>query len=119
MFLNITNHPSSQWSLVQIQAAVALGGQISDIPFPAVKPTAAVEEIAALAEAIVAQVASDAVCMVQGEWSLTYAITKRLRAKGVTVVVTTSERRVREQQKPDGTTEKVSIFDFCGFRLIE
>jgi hypothetical protein len=118
IFMNFSNHPTSKWDEAQLAAARALG-EVVDLPFPNVPVEAQASDIPVIADKICSQIPVDAVVMAQGEWTLTYAVTKRLRARGIRVVVTTSRREVEETQNEDGSTRKVAIFRFCGFRDIE
>lgn len=118
MFYNISNHPNAKWSPEQRAAAEAIGEEIRDIQFPNVPPTATTAEVAEMADRI-APITEAGVAMVQGESSLAYAITRRLRDRGVRVVVACTERVSSEAQKPDGTIEKTSVFQFVCFRDIE
>jgi hypothetical protein len=115
MFVNISNHPANKWSPAQIANA---GGQVRDIQFPNVAPMATTAEVAKLADDLADQVAEGEMAMVQGEFSLTYALTRRLRARGILVVVACTERKVTEVQK-EGKTEKVVVFEFLCFREVE
>lgn len=116
MFYNISNHPSAKWSAEQLTAAQQLGGEVRDIAFPAVPTSATTVEIAAMADQLASQVADGDVAMVQGEFSLTYSLTRRLRDRGLRVVVACTDRKSVEVQKPDGTVEKTTVFEFAGFR---
>lgn len=117
MFLNISNHSSEFWSEEQLKAA-QMFGEIRDYPFPSVQACATREEIIELAGRIVANVVEmqpEAV-MCQGEFTLTYALVKGLKEKGVTVLAACTERNTKETQQPDGTISKTSIFKFVQFR---
>ena len=116
MFINISNHPSAKWSAEQLTAAQELGGEVWDIAFPAVPTTATTAEIAVMADQISAQVADGEVAMIQGEFSLVWSLTSRIRNRGLRVVVACTDRRSVEVQKPDGTVEKTTVFVFAGFR---
>lgn len=118
MFLNISNHPVAKWSPEQVAAAEALGNHVQDVPFPNVPPTATAEEVTAMARVVVAQFASMPVygvdcVMVQGEFSLTYELSRMFLALGWEVVVATTERNVEEV---DG--KKVVTFQFVQFRKL-
>ena len=119
MFVNISNHVSSRWGSEQIEAAQAFGGKIKDVKFPNVSPTATLSDVSVLADELVVNVSTGDVVMVSGEFSLTYALTRRLRAREVKVVVACTERTVEEVVKPDGTTEKKAVFRFVAFREVE
>jgi len=117
VFVNLSNHPSSNWSAKQLEAAEAFG-EIMDIPFPSVSSSSTSEEIDKLSEEFVAKVLSlrdnGAVVTVHvmGEMTLTFAIVSRLQKKGVTCVASTSERLVREL----GDGKKEIQFCFQQFR---
>ena len=87
IFINHSNHPSTFWSEEERRAAEVYG-RIVDMAFPAISPSANELEVDELAEAnaacIIAQ--EPAVVLCQGEYTYTYALVKRLLAKGVCVV---------------------------------
>ena len=119
MFLNLSNHPLEKWSHEQLLAARELGGgEIDTIKFPNVPPAASTDEVAEIAKSLTAMIVGDyseaGVAMVQGEFSLTWEMTRRLLALGWTVVVATSDRKVVDN--PDGT--KTVNFEFVQFRTI-
>lgn len=114
MFVNISNHASAKWSAAQLDAARLLGGDVRDIQFPNVPSTADESVILEMADQLAGQVADGDVVMCQGEFSLTFALTSRLRARGLQVVVACSERRVVEHA--DGS--KTAIFEFERFRNV-
>ena len=125
MLINLSNHPSEKWTADQIKAASKLYGEVRDLPFPAVPTMAGPEDVAAMADEYVAKAfamrdecADDShafAVMVQGEFTLTYAIVKRFKEAGVTVVSAVSDRVVSEQVV-DGEVRKTTIFRFAGFR---
>lgn len=117
-FINFSNHPATKWGEAQLAAARTFG-EVLDLSFPNVPVEAGACDITDMADQICSQIPVDAVVMAQGEWTLTYAVTKRLRARGTRVVVTCSRREVEETQGEDGSTRKVAVFRFCGFRDIE
>jgi hypothetical protein len=117
MFINVSNHPSAKWSAEQLSAAKALGGgEVRDIQFPNVPPAASMTDVAELATNLAAQIGDTDVAMVQGEASLCYSLTMRLRKRGLRVVVACTERKVQEVTKIDGSVEKTAVFAFVGFR---
>lgn len=116
MFINFSNHPSGKWSIEQIRAAEEFG-QIKDFPFPEVSPAATGEEIAEMAEKIkdeILQMHPDAV-LCQGEFTLAYAVTSRLKRENIKVIAACSERRVEEVVENNATVKRL-IFRFAGFR---
>ena len=124
-----------------------VGGEVRDIQFPNVPPTASYREVQLMANALVADLpwegarggcyhratpgegptaqrmavqdeGSEAfegpnVAMVQGEFSLTYELSRMMMALGWSVVVATTERLVEEV---DG--KKVVTFKFVRFRAL-
>lgn len=117
MFVNCSNHPSERWEERQLLAA-GKWGEIVDYAFPYVRAGAdeeTVSEMAGKAVREMAQLRPDAV-MCQGEFTLTYAIVKRLKEQGILVVAACSERRVEEKRLSDGSTQKESEFRFVRFR---
>jgi len=50
MLINLTNHPSGTWSAEQREAAISRYGEITDVPFPHISPTASRDEVAKLAQ---------------------------------------------------------------------
>jgi hypothetical protein len=119
MFVNISNHPTNKWGEKQLEAAKVFG-DVRDINFPNVPATATSEEVVAMAEKTITGTGINAgdVVMCQGEFSLTYAVTSRLLARGVKVVVACSERSVQEVIK-DGVSVKTAVFEFVKFRQVQ
>lgn len=116
LFLNISNHPSEKWGEQQLTAAKALG-EVVDLPFPTVDQSASEEEIGKLADGMVTEIMTkwpdcDITAHIMGELTLTFALVRKLSAKGVMCVASTTERIVVDN--PDGT--KTSKFSFCQFR---
>ncbi len=112
-FVNLTNHASAEWDEAQTKAALALAERIEDIAFPAVPPDADEKEIEALAERCMAQIPPETShAVVQGEFTLTVELIRRLQAQGITCLAATSTRDVVEN--PDG--KRVSTFTFVRYR---
>ncbi|MBE5864580.1 MAG: hypothetical protein E7292_00010 [Lachnospiraceae bacterium] len=126
MFINFSNHSSNMWCDEQMNAARSYG-EICDVEFPDVSVTATEDDIIALATeqidllekaaASVGKSLSQTTIMCQGEFSLTYAMVSRIKAKypECKMVCALSKRQVVEQQQ-GSTTVKNVLFDFCGFR---
>lgn len=112
-FVNLSNHPSAKWDETQTKAALAFAERIEDIAFPAVPPDADEKEIEALAEECVAKIPPETShALVQGEFTLTIELVRRLQARGITCLAATSKRDVEEGE--DG--RRVSSFAFVRFR---
>ena len=124
MFLNVSNHPSENWSVEQREAALRLvaenGGieRIEDYPFPQVKASMTEAQIEVLSEQIVGDIISrkPTVVMCQGEYTLTYQLVKWLQKKGIKVVAACSERQTVETILEDGSTKREAVFTFVQFR---
>ena len=116
-FVNISNHPSSKWGEEQLRAASQYG-EIIDIPFPVVDPSATEEEISDLAQILLMQidglhVSKDMIPVVHimGEMTLVFAVVTTLKSWGVIALASTT---VRDSIEKDGV--KTSVFRFCKFR---
>ncbi len=120
IFLNISNHPSSNWPKEQKEEALKFG-EIVDYPFPNVSPYISAEEILQLADKIYSEVRdmSPSCVMCSGEFTLCYSIVKRLRTDGFKVVAACTERIAREYIDKSGTIKKESAFCFVRFREFE
>ncbi|MBO4773879.1 MAG: CRISPR-associated protein [Bacteroidales bacterium] len=116
MFLNLSNHPSANWSAEQTEAATRLYGEVIDLPFPAVNPAGDEAYIADLADEYCQKVLALAegkniTVHLMGEMTLTFAILKRLQAYGIPCVASTTRRETMEE---NGV--KTSVFKFVKFR---
>lgn len=116
-FINFSNHPSGNWSEKQL-AAARKWGEIADLPFPNVEPDATKEQIEELAETMAAQIQAQnpAAVMCQGEFTLTFQVVTHLKAAGILTLSACSRRQVTEVRQADGTSRKVSVFEFVQFR---
>ena len=118
-FVNYSNHSSSRWTSAQMEAAKAYGNVI-DIPFAQVSPSATKAEVNALAEAEVEKImkAAPSVAMVQGEMTLVYNVVRRLEDKGIKCVAACTRRRSEEevQKLAAAGLTKEGMFEFMGFR---
>ena len=117
IFINHTNHPSTRWSDEQLSAAQAYG-EIFDMVFPAVNPSATAEEVRELAQRNAEKILEPepAAVLCQGEFNYTFALVEQLKSSGVKVVASTSERIVISEILPDGSSRQISTFRFVQFR---
>ncbi len=113
VFANISNHPSNEWSEDQRAAAREFAEAIIDVPFPEVPPGADGTWIEQKAEEVLASLPAETThALVQGEFTLTMALVKRLQQRGIRCLAATSERRVSRTE--DG--RELREFRFVQFR---
>lgn len=117
MLINLSNHPSSKWSPMQIQRARELFGSIIDFPFPSVNPSASLEEIKGLVKIVAEKVLTlspnqgDLIIHVMGELTFCYQFVDTMRKKGIRCVASTTERIAENSDNI-----KTSFFNFVDFR---
>ena len=118
MLINLSNHPSANWSKEQQQAAQVYG-TITDMPFPAIAPTFNSNVIKDLAEHFFIKVMSEfathsdkpSAVHVMGEMTFAFTLIALLQKKDITCLASTTERQVEEQQG-----KKLVSFNFVKFR---
>ena len=117
VFINLSNHPSDQWSQEQIIAARKFG-DIVDMPFPVIPAEMCHEEVVALAKDYTERILKydKPIVMVQGEFTFSYNMVSLLLSEDITVVAACSERVTFEKTNEDGTSTKRVVFRFAGFR---
>ncbi len=122
MLINFTNHPCAKWGEDQLAAAKEQFGEIKDMPFPAVPENADELGIEEMAEKVVedicriCQASSADDVLVQGEFTLAFAVIIRLQAMGRHCYAACSKRETVETQAADGSTVKNAVFRFVRFR---
>lgn len=115
-FVNFTNHPVDTWDKAQLAAAEKYG-EIAEVAFPVVNSKASEKDIANLADEMEEKIMAldPAAVMCQGEFTLAYAVIRRLRNRGIKVVAACSERMVEMNEEG----KKVVTFHFEQFREYE
>ena len=120
MFLNLSNHPSAEWSGPQMEHARRLGGsiEIMDLPFPHVDPAWDTEQVAEVARAVArrALVTGAKAALVEGEFVLTLALVLLLEKAGLPCYAASSPRIAAQTKLPDGSVRKTVHFEFVRFR---
>ena len=117
VFVNLSNHPSVDWSEEQKKAALAYG-EIVDVSFPSVPSSCSDKAMQKLADKAVGAVvkaaypAREVTVHVMGEMTLTYRIVNKLKARGIRCLASTSDRVASDI----GNGEKTSQFHFVEFR---
>lgn len=116
MLINLTNHPSSRWSEVQVDEACERYGNIVDCEFPNVSPQIDSCDVHKLAASvlgrIIGQYGKSITIHIMGEMTFVYDFVSMARDAGIECVASTTERIVVENA--DGT--KTSSFNFIRFR---
>ena len=118
MFVNLSNHPSAQWPEDQLATAERIASPIRDFPFPSVDPTASPKAVGELAQAIGAEVLAwgATAAMVEGEFTLTYALVQLLMRAGVMCYAATSKRETTATLQIDGSVARNSVYRFVTLR---
>jgi hypothetical protein len=113
MLLNLTNHPSSQWSEKQYNHAIELYQEIIDLPFPQISPTLDSAGLNLLVEEYEHKIRKidPLVVHIMGEMTFSFRLVQKLKAIGILCIASTTER-ITEQI---GDT-KTSRFEFIQFR---
>ncbi len=115
MFINLTNHPSANWSEEQLQAARQYG-EVIDLHFPVIGPECTKADVLrcvkVYAEIIQGMKEGETVVHVMGEMTFTYNMVSTLSQMGITCLASTTERNT--MMTADG--KKVSEFKFVQFR---
>jgi len=119
MLINLSNHPSTNWSPQQLAAAL-IYGEIIDLRFPEVDPSGNEEYIQSLVCEYIDLIKnnfqlstfnSQLFVHVMGEMTFTFAMVNALQKRGITCVASTTERIASEE---NGV--KFSEFQFVRFR---
>jgi hypothetical protein len=111
MLLNLSNHPSDNWTPEQLYAA---GDAVVDMLFPQVDPDGDETYIENLANEYLQKVlAMDNISAVHimGEMNFTFTLINKLKAAGVKCIASTTQR---ETTVENGL--KISKFNFIRFR---
>ena len=113
MFLNLSNHPSLNWTEPQLAAA---GGesQVIDLPFPTVSPDgdeAYIEQLANEYYNKIIEMQDVTTVHIMGEMTFCYKLITKLKAHNIRCLASTTKRETVEE---NGV--KISKFNFVRFR---
>ncbi|WP_372775251.1 CRISPR-associated protein [Mangrovibacterium sp.] len=118
MFINLSNHPSNEWTKEQLRAA-SVWGEILDIPFPSIDPLLNEQEVEILVTAYLSKIRairpvdnSIFVIHLMGELTFCFALVARLQQDGIRCVASTTKRETKSGI--DGI--KQTCFRFIRFR---
>lgn len=120
MFVNLSNHPSVNWSDKQLAAAHEYG-EIVDMEFPPISVNSSMDDVMRMAKEYLhkLQEMKPDVIFCAGEFCMTFVLVDVLKKNGFHVINTYSGRETVEVKNPDGTTTKTSHFSFKFFRDYE
>jgi len=113
MLLNLTNHPSKQWSTKQYDLAIEYYKEVRDLPFPQISPaldSASLDALVDEYEVKIRQINPIAVHLM-GEMTFAFRLVQRLKSIGILCIASTTER-ISEQLE----NTKTSHFKFVQFR---
>lgn len=113
MLLNLTNHPSKQWSAKQHDHAVEFYKEVIDLPFPQISPvldSTSLDMLVDEYEIKIRQISPVAV-HIMGEMTFAFRLIQRLKSVGILCIASTTER-ITEQVE----NTKTSHFEFVQFR---
>lgn len=119
MLINLSNHPSENWSRRQKLAAEKKYGKVVDLAFPKINPETSSAQIKNKAGKYLDRClrlidkSSGETCAVHvmGESTFTFALVTELKQNNITCVASTTDRNVSET-----SSSKTSYFAFVRFR---
>jgi hypothetical protein len=113
MLLNLSNHPSQNWTTKQLVTAKNTYGRLLDMRFPNIPPELLGNELDDLVEEYLLAILKDKPKAVHlmGEMTFTFRLVTRLKAAGIACIASTTNRIVEER---DG--KKIVQFEFVQFR---
>jgi hypothetical protein len=113
MLLNLSNHPSANWSEKQRLKAIELYTVIEDLQFPPISPTLKPADLDLLVDNYIITIRkiNPMAIHIMGEMTFTFRLVNQLKAIGFTCIASTTERKSIEE---NGI--KTSIFEFIQFR---
>ncbi len=118
MLINLSNHPSSNWSEAQKKAGLHWYGPIEDMPFPNIPPELSTEEVKKIAEQYFVEISKRtatsffATVHLMGEMTFVVALIPMLQKENINVVCSTTKRTVIEEKNGLKTAQ----FEFVQFR---
>lgn len=126
ILINLSNHPSSKWDKKQKEE----WDTIIDIPFPNIPAEMDIFGVADLVNEYEHKLVKitkgfsyeEFFVMLQGEFTFCYILWESLKHVYVNFVwhicIPTTERKVHEKQREDGTVEKITVFEFVRWRIL-
>lgn len=120
MFANLSNHPVTEWSAPQIEAAIAMGfGDIVDLQsiMPMVDPETDTPAVGRMAEDIAREAITRGArgATVASDFVLTLALVDVLQRAGVRCFAATTRREATTEATAEGV-KRLSVFRFVRWR---
>ena len=119
--VNLSNHASDTWSGKQRAAALLLGRETLDFPFPDIRPDLDIGEVKAISARTVSAVIAlrPSAVLVQGEFTLTYCLIRAFLSLSVPCYASCGPRISQERNYANGSAIRTSHFEFVQFRRYE
>jgi hypothetical protein len=113
MLLNLSNHPTNDWSEKQFSAAIEKYKKVEDMAFPEISPTALSSDLALLVEEYEQKIRKiDPLAVhIAGELTFTFRLVNKLKEIGYPCIASTSHRLVSQEGN-----KKTIVFEFVQFR---
>lgn len=118
MLINLTNHPYELWGEKLRESAAKEYGDVVEMPYPSVDPAWSKQELKEVVDSYYSRIVElkPTAVLAAGEMTFLFMLVDKLLKEGIKVINTCSKRVVTEEKKPDGTSEKKSVFVFECFR---
>lgn len=115
MLLNLSNHPASKWSDKQRQTAIDAYASIRDLPFPHIDPQWSGRQVDELASEYLHLICemNPTTVHIMGEMTFCFKLITMLKTTDIPCIASTTARTTTI----DDSGNKISVFDFVGFRL--
>ncbi len=117
VLINLSNHPSNNWSKKQIQSSFEYFSKIYDLEFPKVDPSGDenyIEELATKYFEKILELKKEyqhIVVHIMGEMTFCFALITKLKNVNIKCLASTTSRNVLEKEN-----SKTSVFEFERFR---
>lgn len=117
MLINLSNHPSAQWSKKQLEVAKLQYLEVVDLPFPQIPPDKGVKYITEMAQSYFKQIEeyhikhNDVCVHIMGELTFCFYLVSLLNKNNIKCVASTTKRNVVQSENV-----KTTVFEFCQFR---
>lgn len=117
VLINLSNHPSNNWSKKQIQTSLEYFSKIYDLEFPKVDPSGDENYIQDLVNKYFEKIlelkneCQNIVVHIMGEMTFCFALITKLKNVNIKCISSTTTRNVIEREN-----SKTSVFEFERFR---